>query len=109
MDKYTVLICDDSDLIHDSLTSYLGEQGFDVISAYSGESALVKLRQNTVDIVLLDIMLPGMDGYEVCREIRKTSDVYIIMLSAKGEEFDRVLGLELAQMTMSQSPSPLVR
>lgn len=95
MDKYTVLICDDSDSIHDSLTSYLGEQGFDVISAYSGESALVKLRQNSVDVVLLDIMLPGMDGYEVCREIRKTSDVYIIMLSAKGEEFDRVLGLEL--------------
>lgn len=95
MEKYTVLICDDSDTIHDSLTSYLGEQGVQVISAYSGESALVKLRQYPVDVVLLDIMLPGMDGYEVCREIRKTSNVYIIMLSAKGEEIDRVVGLEL--------------
>lgn len=95
MEKYTVLICDDSDAIHESLTSYLGEQGFRVISAYDGESALAKLRGNPVDVVLLDIMLPGMDGYEVCREIRKSSDVYIIMLSAKGEEFDRVLGLEL--------------
>lgn len=95
MEKYTVLICDDSDSIHDSLTSYFGEQGFHVISAYNGENALVKLREHPVDVVLLDIMLPGMDGYEVCREIRKTSDVYIIMLSAKGEEIDRVLGLEL--------------
>lgn len=95
MEKYTVLICDDSDAIHDSLTSYLGEQGFRIISAYDGESALAKLHSNPVDVVLLDIMLPGMDGYEVCREIRKSSDVYIMMLSAKGEEFDRVLGLEL--------------
>lgn len=95
MEKYTVLICDDSDAIHESLTSYFGEQGFQVISAYDGESALAKLRSNPVDVVLLDIMLPGMDGYEVCREIRKSSDVYIIMLSAKGEELDRVLGLEL--------------
>lgn len=95
MEKYTVLICDDSDTIHDSLTSYLSEQGFHVISAYSGESALIKLQQHPVDVVLLDIMLPGMDGYEVCREIRKTSNVYIIMLSARGEEIDRVVGLEL--------------
>lgn len=95
MEKYTVLICDDNDSIHDSLNSYLTEQGFRVISAYTGEDALEKLRQFPVDVVLLDIMLPGMDGYEVCKAIRRTSDVYIIMLSAKGEEIDRVLGLEL--------------
>lgn len=95
MGKYLVLICDDSEAIHDSLISYLGEQGFDVISAYDGETALEKMRQHPVDIVLLDIMLPGMDGFEVCREIRKNSDVYIMMLSAKNEEFDRVLSLEL--------------
>lgn len=95
MEKYTVLICDDSKAIHNSLTSYLGEQGFDTISAYDGETALEKMRTNAVDVVLLDIMLPGMDGYEVCREIRKNSDVYIIMLSAKGEELDRIIGLEV--------------
>ena len=95
MEKYTVLICDDSKAIHNSLTSYLGEQGFDTISAYDGETALEKMRTNSVDVVLLDIMLPGMDGYEVCREIRKNSDVYIIMLSAKGEEMDRIVGLEV--------------
>lgn len=95
MRKYLVLICDDSEAIHDSLISYLGEQGFDVISAYDGETALAKMRQHSVDIVLLDIMLPGMDGFEVCREIRKNSDAYIMMLSAKNEEFDRVLSLEL--------------
>lgn len=95
MGKYLVLICDDSEAIHDSLKSYLSEQGFDVISAYDGETALTKMRQHPVDIVLLDIMLPGMDGFEVCREIRKNSDVYIMMLSAKNEEFDRILSLEL--------------
>lgn len=96
MEKYTVLICDDSKAIHDGLTSYLTEQKFDVISAYDGESALEQMRRQSVDVVLLDIMLPGIDGYEVCREIRKSSDdVYIMMLSAKGEEFDKILGLEL--------------
>lgn len=94
MDKYTVLIVDDSDVIHDGLKSYLEEQDFTVISAYDGETALEKIRAQPVDIVLLDVMLPGMNGYEVCRELSKNSDVYIIMLSAKGEEFDRILGLE---------------
>lgn len=95
MDNYTVLICDDSKAIHDGLTSYLTEQKFNVISAYDGESALEKIRKHPVDVVLLDIMLPGIDGYEVCREIRKNSNTYVIMLSAKGEEFDKILGLEL--------------
>lgn len=95
MSKYTVMICDDNKTIHDSMKSYLEEQGFAVVSAYDGETALQKLRKHSIDIVLLDIMLPGIDGYEVCREIRRNSDVYIVMLSAKGEEIDRVLGLEL--------------
>ena len=95
MEKYTVLICDDSKVIHDGLKSYLSEQKFEVISAYDGESALNLMHSHSVDVVLLDIMLPGIDGYEVCREIRNKSDVYIIMLSAKGEEIDRILGLEL--------------
>lgn len=95
MAKYTVLICDDNEAIHNGLRSYLLEEKFDVLSAYDGESALELLRRNTVDVILLDIMLPGIDGYEVCREIRKKSDVYIIMLSAKGDEIDRIIGLEL--------------
>lgn len=95
MNQYTILVCDDNKVIHDVLADYLDEQGFRIISVYNGENALKKMQQNDVDVVLLDIMLPGINGYEVCREIRKNSDVYIIMLSGKNEEFDRVLGLEL--------------
>lgn len=94
MEKPTVLLCDDSKALHDGLASYLSEQGFLVVSAYDGETALERLRKFPVDVVLLDVMLPGMDGFEVCREIRRLSDVYIIMLSARGEEDDRVRGLE---------------
>ncbi len=94
MEKPTVLLCDDSKALHDGLASYLSEQGFLVVSAYDGETALERLRKFHVDVVLLDVMLPGMDGFEVCREIRRRSDVYIIMLSARGEEDDRVRGLE---------------
>ena len=67
----------------------------EVDCAYDGEEALEKLRANEYDMVLLDIMLPKMDGWQVCREIRKTSNTPIIMLTAKGETFDKVLGLEL--------------
>lgn len=94
MEKPTVLLCDDSKALHDGLASYLSEQGFLVVSAYDGETALERLRKFPLDVVLLDVMLPGMDGFEVCREIRRRSDVYIIMLSARGEEDDRVRGLE---------------
>ena len=95
MGKYTVLICDDNMAVHSSLTSYLKAEGIEVISAFDGETALMELRRRSIDIVVLDVMLPGMDGYEVCREIRKHSDVYIIILSAKGDEMDRIIGLEL--------------
>lgn len=95
MAKYSVLICDDNDAVHSSLTSFLSAEGIDVISAYDGETALSELRRRKVDVVVLDVMLPGMDGFEVCREIRRQNDVYIIMLSARGEEIDRVVGLEM--------------
>jgi DNA-binding response OmpR family regulator len=95
MGKHTVLICDDNIAIHKSLTSYLKVEGIEVVSAYDGESTLSELRRQPIDVVVLDVMLPGMDGYEVCREIRKVSDVYIIMLSARGEEMDRIVGLEV--------------
>jgi DNA-binding response OmpR family regulator len=95
MGKHTVLICDDNIAIHKSLTSYLKVEGIEAVSAYDGESALSELRRQPIDVVVLDVMLPGMDGYEVCREIRKGSDVYIIMLSARSEEMDRIVGLEV--------------
>lgn len=95
MGKHTVLICDDNIAIHSSLTSYLKAEGIDVISAYDGETALQELRRNPIDVMVLDVMLPGMDGYDVCREVRKHSDVHIIMLSARGEELDRIVGLEV--------------
>lgn len=95
MGKHTVLICDDNMAIHSSLTSYLNAEGIDVVSVFDGEAALQELRHQPIDVVVLDIMLPGMDGYEVCREIRKYSEVHIIMLSARGEELDRIVGLEV--------------
>lgn len=94
MAKYTALICDDNMAIHSSLTCYLEPEGIDVVSAYDGETALEILRRQPINIMILDVMLPGLDGYELCHEIRKFSDVYIIMLSAKGEDIDRIIGLE---------------
>ena len=111
MGKYTVLICDDNMAVHSSLTSYLNTEGIEVISAFDGESALQALRSHSVDVMVLDVMLPGMDGHDVCREVRKISDVYIIMLSAKGEELDRIIGLEVGAddyVTKPFSPREMV-
>lgn len=95
MAKHTVLICDDNQAVHNSLTCYLEPEGFSILSAYNGETALAYIENNAVDAVILDVMLPEMDGYEVCREIRRHSTVPIIMVSAKGEETDRLIGLEV--------------
>ena len=111
MGKYTVLICDDNMAVHSSLTSYLSAEGMEVISAFDGESALQSLRSRSVDVMVLDVMLPGIDGHEVCREVRKISDVYIIMLSARGEELDRIVGLEVGAddyVTKPFSPREMV-
>lgn len=111
MGKYTVLICDDNMVVHSSMTSYLNAEEINVISAFDGESALEELRRRQIDVMVLDIMLPGMDGHEVCREARKISDVYIIMLSAKGEELDRIIGLEVGAddyVTKPFSPREMV-
>ncbi len=95
MPKYTVLICDDNVAVHMSLTNFLNERKINVVSAYDGETALEKFRMSKIDLVILDIMLPGISGLDVCREIRKLSNVYILMLSAKEEELDRIIGLEI--------------
>ena len=77
------------------LKLYLENEGYTVFTANDGQAAVTAFQQKAPDLVLLDIMLPKMDGWQVCREIRKTSSTPIIMLTAKGETFDKVLGLEL--------------
>ncbi len=77
------------------LRLYLEKEGYNVILSHDGSEAVVKFNALSPDLILLDVMLPGLDGWQVCREIRKKSNVPIIMLTAKGETFDKVLGLEL--------------
>jgi DNA-binding response OmpR family regulator len=93
--NYRILIADDDSNVHQSLGSYFRREGYQAMSAYDGEEAVRIARHQKPDLVLLDIMMPKMDGLDVCREIRKTSNLPIIMLSAKSEEFDKLLGLEL--------------
>ena len=90
-----VLVVDDEPVIREMVTLHLGRDGLDVLQAESGPEALEIMSAAKPDAVVLDIMLPGMDGLEVCRKIREKSNVPILLLSARGEEFDRVLGLEL--------------
>lgn len=90
-----ILVVDDDKNICELLRLYLEKEGYSVILSNDGEEAVVKFNALKPDLVLLDIMLPGLDGWQVCREIRKKSNAPIIMLTAKGETFDKVLGLEL--------------
>ena len=92
---YRILIADDDVNVHQSLGTYFRREGYQLLSAYDGEEAIRHVRQSRPDMMLLDIMMPKMDGLVVCREIRKTSNIPNIMLTAKGEEFDKLLGLEL--------------
>ena len=93
--KQKILIVDDDENIAELISLYLTKECFETQIALDGEEALSLFPSYQPNLILLDLMLPGIDGYEVCREIRKTSSVPIIMLSAKGEVFDKVLGLEL--------------
>lgn len=94
MDK-TILVVDDEKPIADILQFNLIKEGYKVICAYDGDEALEKVEEEQPDLMLLDIMLPKRDGMEVCREVRKKYDFPIIMLTAKGSEIDKVLGLEM--------------
>lgn len=93
--KKKVLIVDDDTNICELLRLYIDKDGFDVAIANTGTQAIKLFELEKPDLVMLDIMLPELDGWQVCREIRKTSQVPIIMLTAKGEVFDKILGLEL--------------
>ncbi|QKS73092.1 response regulator transcription factor [Paenalkalicoccus suaedae] len=95
MDKQKILVVDDEKPIADILKFGLEKEGFDVIVAYDGNDAVEKVKEHVPNLILLDIMLPYRDGMEVCREVRKTYDMPIIMLTAKDSEIDKVLGLEL--------------
>ncbi len=95
MENTKILVVDDDINICELLRLYLEKEGYSVTIANDGISAVEMFSSSNPDIILLDIMLPGQDGWQVCREIRKTSNVPIIMLTAKGETFDKVLGLEL--------------
>ncbi len=91
---YKILIVEDEKNISDIIKFNLDKENFDTICAYDGEEGLSMFYKENPDLVLLDIMMPKMDGLSVCKEIRKTSEVPIIMLTAKAEEADKVLGLE---------------
>lgn len=95
MEKKKILIVDDDENIAELISLYLIKECFDTEIAVNGEEALDKFKSYQPHLILLDIMLPGIDGYDVCREIRKSSNVPVIMLSAKGEVFDKVLGLKI--------------
>lgn len=90
-----ILVVDDEQAVGEILRLYLEREGFEVTVVYDGEAALEAVRRHPFDLILLDLMLPKKDGWTVCREIRSFSSVPIIMLTARGEEVDRVLGLEL--------------
>ncbi len=89
-----VLVVDDEKLIVKGIRFSLTQDGMEVDCAYDGEEALEKAKENEYDIILLDVMLPKMDGFEVCQQIREFSTVPIVMLTAKGEDMDKILGLE---------------
>ncbi len=95
MSQGKILVVDDDKNICELLRLYLEKEGFTPVIANDGEAALTKYDVEKPDLLILDIMMPKLDGWQVCREIRKKSEVPIIMLTAKGETFDKVLGLEL--------------
>ena len=95
MSKLKILTVDDDPNILQLINLYLTREGFDVLQASNGADALKIFKTTPPSLMLLDVMLPGMDGWQVCREVRKVSNIPIIMLTAKDETFDKVLGLEL--------------
>ena len=95
MNKLTILTVDDDPNILQLINLYLTREGFEVLQAANGAEALKLFKATPPSLMLLDVMLPGMDGWQVCREVRKVSNIPIIMLTAKDETFDKVLGLEL--------------
>lgn len=90
-----ILIADDNKQITNILGEYAKKEGYEVSIAYDGEEALKMFHEGKFDILLLDVMMPKKDGFEVCREVRKVSNVPIIMVTARGEDFERIMGLDI--------------
>jgi len=111
MRQQRILVVDDEKKIRDLLTAYLRSDGFEVAEASDGATALATIRRTEPDLVILDVMMPGMDGIEVLRELRKTSDVFVMMLTARAEETDKLIGLSVGAddyLTKPFSPRELV-
>ncbi|MFC1866242.1 response regulator transcription factor [Chloroflexota bacterium] len=111
MTKSKILVVDDEKKIVTLIRAYLEHDGYQVVEAYDGKQALVVFQHEKPDLIILDIMLPELDGIEVCRQIRHSSDVPIIMLTAKDEDTDKIVGLELGAddyLTKPFSPRELV-
>jgi two-component system, OmpR family, alkaline phosphatase synthesis response regulator PhoP len=107
----TILVVEDEQRLRDLVCGYLEREGFPTLPAADGFAALALARQHTPDLVVLDLMLPGLDGLEVCRRLRAFSDAYVIMLTAKAEEIDRIVGLEVGAddyLTKPFSPRELI-
>lgn len=102
--KQKILIVDDDNNIAELIALYLTKECFETMIVNDGESALTAVQSFQPNLILLDLMLPGIDGYQVCREVRTASTIPIIMLSAKGEIFDKVLGLELGADDYMEKP-----
>jgi two-component system alkaline phosphatase synthesis response regulator PhoP len=111
MPDATILVVDDERSILDLVSAYLREEGYAVLTATDGPSALTAARAHQPDLIVLDIMLPGMDGLEVLTRLRRESDVYVIMLTARSEETDKIVGLSVGAddyLTKPFSPRELV-
>ena len=91
---YKVLIADDNKQIVSILSEYCKKNNFTVSTVFDGEAALKEIEENEFDIILLDVMMPKKDGFDVCRQVRTFSNVPIIMITARGEDFERIMGLE---------------
>ncbi len=106
-----ILVVDDEVNLRNLVGSYLRAEGFDVVEAGTGEDAVAQVRRREPDLVILDVMMPGTDGIEALREIRRLSDVYVIMLTARAEETDKVVGLSVGAddyLTKPFSPRELI-
>lgn len=111
MEAATILVVDDEQPIVDLVASYLAAEGFAVHRAFDGPSALALARATRPDLVILDVMLPGLDGLEVCRRLHQETAVYVLMLTARTEEVDKVIGLSVGAddyLTKPFSPRELV-
>ncbi|NBI27656.1 response regulator transcription factor [Chengkuizengella marina] len=109
--EYTILVADDETNITDVCSRYLEREGYRVITVNDGEAALEKWKNESLDLIILDLMMPGKNGWQVCEEIRNQDDIPIIMLTARAEEMDRVMGLTMGAddyLTKPFSPRELV-